>query len=326
MPQVLISIVDPKLKSEVTGLVSAAALAQTSDLQKADLAVYELGKFSPPRTKTPFVFVTDHAPNAENYKTAIREGANDLLELPKESAGLLQKLSDLENYKQTRAKTIGIISGSGGAGASTIASLAAWGLRRKFQTVLVDLIPDGGGLDVIFAQESNPASRWGEFENSQGEIPVKTFQSELINIESLSLMSYGRDNLANNPQVNRKVLNSLLQAFELAIVDVNLSNLNKINFHEVILICTNTVRSVAASMGRLEEIIKRGFNPKLIVRELPGGDVAAEKISQSLNIALAGEFPHDPQLQKDLDRGNFIHSRSKSFKTVSLTFEKFLTL
>lgn len=326
MPQVLISIADPKLKSEVTGLIDAAALTQTVELQQADLAIYELGKVLPFKAKTPFVLVTDTSPSADNYKAAIRQGATDLLELPRESAGLLQKLSDLENKKHTKAKSIAIISGSGGAGATTIAAMAAWGLKRKFQTVLVDLNPQAGGIDVLFGQERNSASRWKDFENSQGEIPVKTFQNELISLEGLSLISHSREFSSTNSILNKKVLSSLLQAFDIAIIDTGIENIGETNFQEVIVVCTNTVRSVAACLWRIAEIKNHGYSPKLIVREVPGGDVSCEKISHNLNIELLAVVQTEIQLQKDIDRANFTNSRVKTFKTITNTFEKLLAI
>ncbi len=322
MPKVLISISDPKLKSEVTGLVNAAAISQTQELKEADLAIVELGTVLANRANTPFILISDQPPQLENFKFAMQQGATDLLELPKESAILLQRLSDLENKKSVRAKTIAVISGSGGAGASTVAAMAAWGMRRRFQTVLVDLAPDGGGIDVIFGQERNPASRWRDFVNSQGEIPSKTFQRELPQVESLALMSHDRGEIEDSAVINKKVLFSLFQSFELAVVDLEIENLKNINFQEVVLVCTNTVKGVAAAVRKNNQIKNAGFTAKLVVRELSGGDVTPEKISQALKLELVAVISTETQFQKDLDRGNFINSRSKSFKTVSVAFEK----
>jgi secretion/DNA translocation related CpaE-like protein len=322
MPKVLISISDPKLKSEVTGLVNAAAIALTQELNEADLAIVELGTSLPNRSNTPFVLISDLAPELENFKSAIKQGAEDLLEIPRESAILLQKLSDLENKKSVRAKTIAVISGSGGAGASIVAAMAAWGMRRRFQTVLVDLAPDGGGVDVIFGQERNPASRWRDFVNSQGEIPSRTFQRELPKVESLTLMSHDRGEFENSFEINKKVLISLFQSFELAVVDLEIENLKNLNFQEVVLVCTNTVKGVAAAVRKNNQIKNAGFTAKLVVRELAGGDVNAEKIAQALKLELVAVLTTETQFQKDLDRGNFINSRSKNFKTVSSAFEK----
>ena len=322
MPKVLISISDPKLKSEVTGLVNAAAISQTQELKEADLAIVELGTALANRANTPIVLISDLPPQLENFKFAMQQGATDLLELPKESAILLQRLSDLENKKSVRAKTIAVISGSGGAGASTVAAMAAWGMRRRFQTVLVDLAPDGGGIDVIFGQERNPASRWRDFVNSQGEIPSKTFQRELPQVESLALMSHDRGEIEDSAVINKKVLFSLFQSFELAVVDLEIENLKNINFQEVVLVCTNTVKGVAAAVRKNNQIKNAGFTAKLVVRELSGGDVTPEKISQALKLELVAVISTETQFQKDLDRGNFINSRSKSFKTVSVAFEK----
>jgi secretion/DNA translocation related CpaE-like protein len=322
MPQVLISISDPKLKTEVNGLVNAAEISLTSDLKNADLAIFELGKTLPGKFTAPFVLVTDSIAELESYKFAIKHGAQDVIELPKESAILLQKLSELESKKNIRAKTLAVVSGCGGAGASTIAAMAAWGLRRKFQTVLVDLAPNGGGIDVMFAQEKNPASRWRDFANSHGEIPTRTFHSELLQVESLTLMSHDRNEIDEDKEINKKVLISLFQAFELAVVDLEIQNLKNLNFQEVVLVCTNTVRSVAAAVKKVHQIQNLGFTPKLIVRELSGGDVTAEKIAQALKIDLIAEVSTETQFQKDLDRGNFINSRSKNFKVVANAFEK----
>lgn len=59
-----------------------------------------------------------------------------------------------------RHPVLGVLSGCGGAGASTLAALLAYLLPQP--AVLIDCDPLGGGIDVLLGCEQRPGPRWGQ--------------------------------------------------------------------------------------------------------------------------------------------------------------------
>ncbi|HEU5006536.1 MAG TPA: hypothetical protein VFT67_06170 [Jatrophihabitantaceae bacterium] len=64
---------------------------------------------------------------------------------------------------------IGVLGGSGGAGASTFAAVLAWAARFAGAS-LVDLDGSGGGIDVLLGIERVPGPRWSDLRLDGGRL------------------------------------------------------------------------------------------------------------------------------------------------------------
>src|SRR3954469_21615940 len=72
---------------------------------------------------------------------------------------------------------VGVVGGSGGAGASTFAAALACGVGGR--AVLVDLDPVSGGIDVLLGIETVPGARWPGLHLSGGRLDPAVFDRGL---------------------------------------------------------------------------------------------------------------------------------------------------
>jgi len=72
---------------------------------------------------------------------------------------------------------VGVVGGSGGAGASTFAAALACGVRGP--AVLVDLDPMSGGIDVLLGVETVPGARWPGLQLGGGRLDPTVFERGL---------------------------------------------------------------------------------------------------------------------------------------------------
>lgn len=73
---------------------------------------------------------------------------------------------------------VGVVGGSGGAGASTFA--AALAVAANGPSVLVDLDVVGGGIDVALGLEATPGARWSGLQLDGGHLDPQIFERGLL--------------------------------------------------------------------------------------------------------------------------------------------------
>jgi secretion/DNA translocation related CpaE-like protein len=86
---------------------------------------------------------------------------------------------------------IAVVGGSGGVGASTFAAFLALVAGRRFapRSVLIDLDPAGGGVDVLLGAESVPGSRWSALRLGGGRLDPQAFADGLPAWSSVSVLA-----------------------------------------------------------------------------------------------------------------------------------------
>ena len=121
------------------------------------------------------VVVSRTEPTVQVWHAALDLGAEEVVQLPADEAPLVSRLVAGSRPGAARARVVGVVGGSGGAGASVLAvSLALAGVRRGHATVLVDLDPRGGGLDLALGAEDRPGARWPDLAGITGRVPAST--------------------------------------------------------------------------------------------------------------------------------------------------------
>jgi hypothetical protein len=81
---------------------------------------------------------------------------------------------------------IGVVGGSGGVGASTFAAAIAAAAGRS---VLVDLDPVGGGIDVLLGIESLPGARWSQMQLDGGYLDPVLLRDGLPRWQSVAVLA-----------------------------------------------------------------------------------------------------------------------------------------
>ena len=137
------------VRIEVVGTAEEALLRWPSAgvvLVGADL-VASLAELRPPSRRE--VHVLTGGSGDAVYRHALGIGAQGVVELPRAEAWLTDLLADLADGHVRQARTVAVVAGSGGAGASVLAATLAQVGARDRAVTLVDLDPGGGGADRL---------------------------------------------------------------------------------------------------------------------------------------------------------------------------------
>jgi len=176
----------------VTSHEPLAALASWSRapvvLLGADLAD-EVARIAP--EKRPHVYVVSHqrAPD-DLFRTALALGAEQVVELVGSSAWLVELLADLTERTTARGRVLGVIGGSGGAGATTFACALGQGAARAGDAIVIDCDPQGPGLDRMLGLERTDGFRWDALCQTTGRLSARALRDALPRSGSLGVLSW----------------------------------------------------------------------------------------------------------------------------------------
>jgi secretion/DNA translocation related CpaE-like protein len=210
------------------------------------------------------------------WRHAVALGAENVLELPTSNFWLADSLSGLITTEPDRAisgnNVIGVIGGSGGAGASTFAAnLAAIAVTQGMSSIIIDLDPLGGGIDLILGAEEIPGPRWLDIDPGAGRIAGDTLREALPRVNGVSFLSQSRaasGELAID--VVAEVIDAARRAFDLVVLDLprETSECNELLVGQSFLTCVitrNHVRSIAASIALSKWVRKLGKQARFIL-------------------------------------------------------------
>lgn len=203
---------------------------------------------------------------------------------------------------------IGVVAGSGGAGASTLAAgLAQSGAASGLTTLLVDLDPVGGGPELLLGAEREPGRRWSDLWGVRGRIGADVLAGSLPCAHGVRLLTWGRGPTSALPAgAVEAVLDAARRSFDLVIVDLPrrpdaacLASLPRLR--RVLVVVTNELRSAAAAERTLASL---GPLPSAaIVRRRPGG-MSDLDTAGLVGIPLAAGLRSDPELAAAAERGD----------------------
>lgn len=279
----------PAAAAVLVGEDQAAALASTG-----------------PRER-PGVFLVGFAPG-ELARWSVPLGGQVIV-LPEGLAALTAVLSE---QRGSGAAVWGVIGGSGGVGASTLATgLAVTALRRRRAVALVDLDPWGGGLDLLLGAERSPGWRWPDLLGARGE--VTDMRRFLPQVDGVTLVAMGRPrpgeaapDLPSSESV-RAVLGSLARHHDLVVVDAGRglappARTALAACRATLLLTGSSVRAVAAAASLTRTL--DGDARRLVVRPSPGSRVGPESVGEALGLPVAGVLPDDRGVARSSDEGD----------------------
>ncbi|HHU38994.1 MAG TPA: hypothetical protein GXZ45_06935, partial [Propionibacterium sp.] len=165
--------------------------------------------------RRPHVYLVGHEP-AELGTWSMPLGA-EVIPLPQ---GVAWLGGVLEADAGSESRTVAVVGGSGGVGASTLAAgLALAGARRGLSSALVDLDPLGGGIDLVLGAERVPGWRWPRLVGARGE--VGDVRGVLPEVGGVTVVAMGRgaDDGSLTPASVHAVLGSLGRHHDLVVLD-----------------------------------------------------------------------------------------------------------
>lgn len=189
------------------------------------------------------------------WERATRLPAERVAVLPEAAGWLVEYLSRIDG-NPAAGHILGIVGGSGGAGASTLACWLAHAAARDYQTLLVDGDEWGGGLDLALGAEELAGIRWPDVSGARGSINPDQLRAALPAPGGFSLLSWGHGSAEvmpeGEPTAVAEVLDAAARGFDLTIVDLPRSDASLTGYagfcHSLLLVVPARLRAALAAV------------------------------------------------------------------------------
>lgn len=208
----------PMVETSATGALGrwAAAGLVLVGLDMAD----EVARVRPHRRDGVYIVASGPLPDLA-FRTALDLGAEGAVEMRRAEEWLVERLGDLETGGRAPGRLVGVVAGSGGAGASTLACALARVAARDSPSLLVDADPLGPGLDRILGTEGVTGVRWHELEQPTGRLGGASLRDAVPRRDGLGLLTwYPGPQGSLQAFALREVLSAGLRGHELVVVDL----------------------------------------------------------------------------------------------------------
>lgn len=292
--------IDPQVRAS-PGPALAAWPAAGVVLVGTDLAA-ELAALAPGRRGG--VHVVGPVPGEEAFRAAVVLGAESVIDLAGDTDRLGEVLGEV-GEPTGRGRVIGVVGGSGGSGATTLAcALGQWHAARG-PTLLVDTDPLGPGLDRLLGLEEADGVRWESLADTAGRLGARALREGVPRRDELGVVTWsGLRRRLDLPTV-RRVLLAARRGHDLVVLDlarhggeglVELAD----RCDELLVVSRASVPGLAAT-ARLVAVLGRAGRAGLVLR--PGGvsDLDAERAT---GLQLVAAVRDQRGLAEALDRGS----------------------
>jgi secretion/DNA translocation related CpaE-like protein len=248
--------------------------------------------------------------DASVWRRAVDVGAERVVFLPDAEPWLVQALADAAEAGDRAGLVVAVLGGRGGAGATTLSvALAAAGARRDLRTLLVDLDPLGGGVDLVLGAEEVAGLRWPDLAAARGRLPVAAVTDALPQRDGIAVLSWDRGDSAELPAAAvEAVLDAGRRGVDLVVVDLPRA-LDDVA-REVLaaatcglLVVPAEVRATAAAARVAARAALVCRDLRLVVRGPSPCDVSADQVQRALGLPLAGSLRAEPHLDVALEDG-----------------------
>jgi secretion/DNA translocation related CpaE-like protein len=172
-------------------------------------------------SRRPGVLVVGWGPPTNDvFRPSLALGAEAVLELPSASARLAEALADAGEGRVSRAVIVGVIGGSGGAGATTFAAALAQSASAGRRVLLVDTDTLGPGLDALFGTQGTAGARWSELHGSTGRLGGRVMRDALPRIGELPFLTWSGAGRSPTPALVSEVVMAARRANDLVVIDL----------------------------------------------------------------------------------------------------------
>ena len=265
----------------------------------------------PPRRDQ--VHVVAHGPVGDGlFRAALGTGALDVVELPAADAWLVELLTDAADGGAHPARTLGVVGGSGGVGATTFACALALTAAGPGPAVLLDLDPLGPGVDRVVGLDTGDAAaagaRWDALVGSHGRLGSRSLRAALPHRDGLAVLTWPMGAPVElDPATAREVLSAAQRGHDVVVADLP-RHLGPVGLEvasrcdRVLLVVEPSVAGVA-SAGKVAAGL-RPVNGNLAVVVRSGGAVVpADHVADILELPLVAELATQRRLAEHLDLG-----------------------
>lgn len=221
------------------------------------------------------------------WQRSLAAGAQAVLALPDGSEELLTRLADLAR-PGAASLLLGVVAGSGGAGASSFAARLAGAARGHGPVTLVDADPLGGGLDLLVEAPAAEGIGWAETAGL-GPDDGDALRESLPRVDDVHLL-VARDAPGPEPRAVSRVLSSLSPLGGTVVVDLSPALVPAAVEHldHLLVVVPATDHAVRSAARRLRSWqLAPGLAEVVVRRE---GPLSAREVSEDLTLPCAASF------------------------------------
>lgn len=240
------------------------------------------------------------------FRWALTLGAEDVAELPKSDAWVLELLADLGDAQRPPGRVVGVLGGCGGAGATTLAcALGLASAREDRPAMVVDADSTGPGLDRVLGMDRVEGVRWDAITQTTGRLSASSLRAALPRVDGLGVLTWGSGPPASlQAFAVREVVAAGRRGHDLVVLDLPRSMEPAIaeiiaRCDDLVVVTTATVPAIAATSRLLAWTSEHGAR-QLVVR---GPGVPIEEIRQLTGCARAVAMRNQRGLDEAVDLG-----------------------
>jgi secretion/DNA translocation related CpaE-like protein len=254
------------------------------------------------------ILVCGGEPCESTWQAAIAVGAQHMCALPAQEDLLTRNLADAAEQARGGAgdgRVIAVVGGRGGAGASVFAAALA---QTAAPSLLVDLDPWSGGIDLLFDGESAPGLRWPDLSLQGGRLSWPAVRDALPNHRGVSVLSGTRSCHEMDAGPVESILDAGRRGGVMVICDlprrVTAAVSTALECADlVVAIATCDVRAVASSAAMAPVLRAANSNVGLVVRGPSPGGLRAREVADVTRLPLLAAMRPEPMLSERLERG-----------------------
>lgn len=272
-------------------------------------AVDDVVQLAPPRRAGIYVVAVQHIPDL-TCRQAAAFGVDGVAELPRSDGWLMELLADAGEFRG-KGVSIGVVPGSGGAGASTFACALAVQASVHTDAALLDLDPYGPGVDMISGFDQLDGLHWEGLGEATGRLSARVLRESLPRKGRLGVLGWSAPRRVLVPFAVREAMSAAVRGHDVTVLD--LPRVGEPIVEEVAARCKHlvvVVRTDVASIsaaGRLLDRLLPSGPVSVLVR---GSAVDLAAVGRVLDVPVIGAMPEQRGLTEAIDLGlGPIHSR-----------------
>ncbi len=264
----------------------------------------DLAALGPPRRDG--VHVVARSPSYDGvFREALVVGAETHVELPEAEGWLVETLTDLADAATVRGRVLGVIGGSGGAGATTLACALGQCSARSGAAVVIDCDPLGPGVDRILGLEELDGFRWDALSQTTGRLSSRSLREALPSRAGLAALSWrSGSESALSPFAVREALSAARRGHGTVVLDLprTLDPLvgELVSRCDLTLLVVRSTVAGVASAARLRVLLGDGAALGVVLR---GRGPAGADVARVVGAPLLATMPDQRGLAESIDLG-----------------------
>ena len=238
------------------------------------------------------------------FRTASALGAENVAELPR-SRVVTELLADVGDTTPSGCLTLGVIGGSGGAGATTFACALGQMAALSGPAVVIDTDPLGPGVDRVLGLEGHDGIRWDALCQTTGRFSGRSLRDSLPKRDGLGALTwYPGPQGSLQPFAVRNALAAAQRGHDTVVLDLPRTVDPVVEelvarCDQVFMLTTPSVAGLASSV----RLCARFRDPSPLRLVLRGEQVRADGIGRVTSVPVAAQMPDQRGLEEAIDLG-----------------------